>query len=65
MSCHHMMRNFFVPQLAGINRAEMWFLQYGATWHTARATFVLLKGTFVKRLTSRKGSINWPPRSCH
>ncbi|GFV66409.1 retrovirus-related Pol polyprotein from transposon 297 [Trichonephila clavipes] len=34
------------------------------TYHTARATINLLKYTFVDRLISRFGPVNWPPRSC-
>jgi hypothetical protein len=59
-----MIRSFFVPQLAGINLADMWFQQDGATCHTAHATIDLLKETFDERLISRNGPINWPPRSC-
>ncbi|GFW03779.1 uncharacterized protein TNCV_2538901 [Trichonephila clavipes] len=43
---------------------ELWFQQYGATCHTARATIDLLKDTFGDRLISRFGPVNWPPRSC-
>ncbi|GFW05909.1 transposable element Tc3 transposase [Trichonephila clavipes] len=43
---------------------ELWFQQDGATCHTARATIDLLKDTFVDRLISRFGPVNWPPRSC-
>ncbi|GFS47014.1 DUF4817 domain-containing protein [Trichonephila clavipes] len=43
---------------------ELWFLQDGATCHTARATIDLLKDTFGDRLISRFGPVNWPPRSC-
>ncbi|GFV66176.1 uncharacterized protein TNCV_2901021 [Trichonephila clavipes] len=43
---------------------ELWFQQYGATCHTARAIIDLLKDTFGDRLISRFGPVNWPPRSC-
>lgn len=59
-----MITNFFVPQLQGINVADMWFQQDGATCHTARDTINLLKETFDERLISRNGPVNWPPRSC-
>ncbi|GFU54718.1 putative transposable element [Trichonephila clavipes] len=42
----------------------LWFQQDGATCHTASATIDLLKDTFVDRLISRFGPVNWPPRSC-
>lgn len=60
----NMIRNFFVPQLRGINLADMWFQQDGATCHTAGATIDLLKETFDEKIISRNGPINWPPRSC-
>ncbi|GFU69137.1 transposable element Tc3 transposase [Trichonephila clavipes] len=44
---------------------ELWFHQDCATCHTARATIDLLKDTFVDRLISRFGPVNWPPRSCN
>ncbi|GFW97926.1 putative DD41D transposase [Trichonephila clavipes] len=43
---------------------ELWFQQDGATCHTAHATIDLLKDTFVDRLISLFGPVNWPPRSC-
>ncbi|GFS56946.1 guanylate cyclase [Trichonephila clavipes] len=45
-------------------KAELWFLQDGATCPTARATINLLKDTFGDRLISRFGPVNWPSRSC-
>ena len=59
-----MITNFFLPQLEGINGAEMWFQQDGATCHTARETINLLQETFEERIISRNGPVNWPPRSC-
>ncbi|GFX65572.1 uncharacterized protein TNCV_5083081 [Trichonephila clavipes] len=53
------------PSLLGFGvTKELWFQQDGATCHTARATFILLKDTFGDRLISRFGPVNWPPRSC-
>ncbi|GFW14064.1 putative transposable element [Trichonephila clavipes] len=54
------------PQVYGGrgSRVELWFQQDGATCHTARAPIDLLKDTFVDRLISRFGPVNWPPRSC-
>ena len=34
-------------------------MQDGATYHTTQA-----KETFLDRVISRHGDINWPPRSC-
>ncbi|GFT62438.1 transposable element Tc3 transposase [Trichonephila clavipes] len=59
-----MITNFFIPELNNHDVLELWFLQDGATCHTARATIDLLKDTFVDHLISRFGPVNWPPRSC-
>ncbi|GFW82653.1 hypothetical protein TNCV_3492251 [Trichonephila clavipes] len=59
-----MITNFFIPELNNHDVQELWFQQDGATCHTARATIDLLKDTFVDRLFSRFGPVNWPPRSC-
>ncbi|GFU87872.1 transposable element Tc3 transposase [Trichonephila clavipes] len=59
-----MIPDFFIPELNNHDVQELWFQQDGATCHTARATIDLLKDTFVDRLISRFGPVNWPPRSC-
>lgn len=59
-----MITNFFVPQLEGINVADMWFQQDGTTYHTARYTINLMQATFGQRLILRNRPVNWPPRSC-
>ncbi|GFT06082.1 transposable element Tc3 transposase [Trichonephila clavipes] len=59
-----MITNFFILELNNQDVQELWFQQDGATCHTARATIDLLKDTFVDRLISRLGPVNWPPRSC-
>ncbi|GFT88533.1 uncharacterized protein TNCV_263141 [Trichonephila clavipes] len=59
-----MIINFFIPELNNHDIQELWFQQDGATCHTARTTIDLLKDTFVDRLISRFGPVNWPPRSC-
>ncbi|GFX02701.1 putative DD41D transposase [Trichonephila clavipes] len=59
-----MITNFFIPELNNHDAQELWFLQDGATCHTARATIDLLKDTFGDRLISRFGPVNWPLRSC-
>ena len=40
---------------------NMWFQQDGATCHTTTA---LLQEKIPARVISRRGDINWPPRSC-
>ena len=42
----------------------MWLQQDGATCYTIRANITLLQETFPGRVNSRRGDINWPPRSC-
>ena len=42
----------------------MWFQQDGVTCHTTRANMVILQKTIPGRVISRRGDINWPPRSC-
>ncbi|GFV09413.1 transposase [Trichonephila clavipes] len=59
-----MITNFFIPELNNHVVSDLWFLQDGATCHTARATIDLLKDTFGGRLISRFGRVNWPPRCC-
>ncbi|GFT68868.1 transposable element Tc3 transposase, partial [Trichonephila clavipes] len=56
--------NFFIHELNNHDVQELWFLQDGATCHTAHATIDLLKDTFGDRLISRFGPVNSPPRSC-
>lgn len=42
---------------------EVWFQQDGATAHTATWSMVLVRELFPARAISRRGDINWPPRS--
>ena len=42
---------------------DMWFQQGDATCHTTLANLALLKETFPGSVISRRGGINWPPRS--
>lgn len=59
-----MLTEFFWPEINNIEYQNMWFQQDGATSHTARDTIDLLKEKFDKKIISRNGSVNWPPRSC-
>ena len=59
-----MLEDFFFPQMEGEDIGDIWFQQDGATCHTANATVELLRGTFENRIISRRGDVNWPPRSC-
>jgi hypothetical protein len=60
-----MLQNFFIPQLQlrRIRLHRTWFQQDGATCHTANETLSFLREKFPGRLISKKGDINWPPRS--
>ncbi|GFV16897.1 DUF4817 domain-containing protein [Trichonephila clavipes] len=59
-----MIVNFFILELNNHDVQKLWFQQYGATCHTARATIDILKDMFGDRLILRFGPVNWPPRSC-
>ena len=41
----------------------MWFLQDGATAHTARASMTVVRQMFPQHVVSRFGDVPWPPRS--
>ena len=60
----HMITDFFLPAIEEYDLENMWFQQDGATCHTTRANMALLQETFPGRVISRRGDINWPPRSC-
>ncbi|GFW48313.1 uncharacterized protein TNCV_1108761 [Trichonephila clavipes] len=53
-----MITNFFIPEWNNHDVQVLWFQQYGATCHTARATIDLLKDTLGDRLISRFGPVN-------
>ena len=59
-----MITDFFWPKLDDIHLDDMWFQQDGATSHTADATMDLLHERFEGMVISRRGDVNWPPRSC-
>ncbi|GFW55440.1 transposable element Tc3 transposase [Trichonephila clavipes] len=59
-----MITNFSIPELNNHDVQELWFLQDGATCHTARDTIDLLKDTFCDRIISRFEPVNWLPRFC-
>ena len=56
--------DFFVSAIEEYSLENMWFQQDGATCHPTRASMALLPETFRRRVFSRRGDINWPPRSC-
>lgn len=59
-----MITDFFWPRLNNMNMNDMWFQQDGATCHTADATMNILRERFEGMVISRRGDVNWPPRSC-
>lgn len=59
-----MLTEFLWPELDNIDITEMWFQQDGATSHTMNATMEVLQQKFGEWIISRKGFVNWPPRSC-
>jgi len=60
-----MINDFFIPELDRLERAvSTRWCNTVRRCHTARATFDLLKGMFDKRIISRFGPVNWPPRFC-
>lgn len=61
---HTLITNFLFHELEGMDVQNMWFQQDGAPCHTATETIDLLRERFGNRIISRRGNINWPPRSC-
>lgn len=60
-----MLTNFLNPQLQdfeGFND-ETWFQQDGATCHTSNQSLAVVNQLFPEKVISRRGTINWPPRS--
>ena len=55
----HIIIDFFLPAIEKDDLENMWFQQDGVACYTIRANM-----TFPGRVISRRGNINWPPRSC-
>lgn len=60
-----MIRDFFGPALQAFDdfNDQWWFQQDGATSHTSNTAIEAVRELFPDRLISRRGDINWPPRS--
>jgi len=63
-----MLQNFFYLQQGKIFNGQhgadnVWFQQDGATAHTSRRSFSLLREMFPGHVISLRGDIGWPPRS--
>ena len=54
----------FVPAIEEYDLEKVWFQQDSTTCHTTRVNIPLLQETFPGRVISRRGDINWAPRSC-
>ena len=59
-----MLAEFLWPKLDDMDLTDVWFQQDGATCHTSNATIALLHQKFPGLVISRRGDVNWPPRSC-
>lgn len=60
-----MLDDFLLPKLQnfpGYNQ-RTWFQQDGATSHTSNVSLPRVREIFPGKLISRRGDINWPPRS--
>lgn len=52
------------PELEDVDVDNTWFQQDGASSHSTPENIALLRTKFPGRVISRKGDIDWPPRSC-
>ena len=60
-----MLLNFLIPEMLSLPRAaELWFMQDGASSHYATIVRNVLYAHFTDRWIGRRGTIDWPPRSC-
>ena len=58
---YHVIQREFVR--LGINKANSWWIQDGATPHTSNASLRYLRGQFPGKVVSNRGDVEWPPRS--
>ena len=58
------LEDYLWPELDELDINDMLLQQDGSTSYPARVTIDLLKGKFSKRVISRNGTVEWPPRSC-
>jgi len=58
-----MLRDFVFPEMTENGMADFWFQQDGATAHTTRDSMTLLRTMFDRRVISKNGDFDWPPRS--
>src|SRR5277367_1609163 len=59
-----MLETFVLPELRRHRELRRtWFQQDGATPHTTNISIHLLQQNFPGRLISKRGDIEWPPRS--
>lgn len=60
-----MLQEFLRPSLSGMQEYNSltWFQQDGATCHTSNASMQVVQEMFPGRVISKRGNIEWPPRS--
>lgn len=58
-----MLTNFVKPQIDALGIEGLWFQQDGAPWHTANLSINILNRMFPGHVISKRGDIEWPPRS--
>ena len=59
-----MLNEFLFTKIEEEDISNIWFQQNGATCHTAKTIFDVLRPVFEDRIISRRADILWPPRSC-
>ena len=59
-----MLNEFLFTKIEEKDIGNIWFQQYGATYHTAEDTLDVLRPVFKDRIISRKANVVWPPQSC-
>ena len=59
-----MLNEFLFTKIEKEDIGNIWSQQDGATYHTAKATLVVLHLVFEDRIISRRADVVWPPRCC-
>lgn len=59
-----MLDGWFFPNVATHDLENHWFQQDGAIPHTSNASIEKVREMFDGRILSKKGNVDWPPRSC-
>ena len=59
-----MLNEFLFTKIEEEHIGNIWFHPDQAKWHTAEATFDVLRPVFEDRIIRRRADVVWPPRSC-